>query len=61
MTLCGAAAPGHGAPVTSIGPTDVTIVSMRIVPPLDRGTAWINIAAAGRSAEVRATLPLSLQ
>jgi hypothetical protein len=34
---------------------------MRIVPPLDRGTAWINIAAAGRSAEVRATLPLSSQ
>ena len=33
----------------------------RIVPPLDRGTAWIQIAAAGRSAEVRATLPLSSQ
>ena len=36
-------------------------VWMRIVPPLDRGTAWIEISAAGRSAQVRATLPLSSQ
>jgi hypothetical protein len=43
------------------GDTGVTMVSMRIVPPLGRGTAWIDIAAAGRSAEVRATLPLSSQ
>ena len=43
------------------GDTGVTLVSIRIVPPLDRGTAWIDIAAAGRSAEVRATLPLSSQ
>jgi hypothetical protein len=38
--------------------TGVVMVWLRIVPPLDRGTAWIDIAAAGRSAEVRATLPL---
>ena len=40
------------------GDTGVVMVWLRIVPPLDRGTAWIDIAAAGRSAEVRATLPL---
>ena len=40
------------------GNTGVVMVFLRIVPPLDRGTAWIDIAAAGRSAEVRATLPL---
>lgn len=34
---------------------------LRIVPPLDRGTAWIEISAAGTSAEARATLPLSTQ
>jgi hypothetical protein len=37
------------------------MVSMRIVPPLDRGTTWIEIAAAGPSAQVRATLQLSSQ
>ena len=31
---------------------------LEIVPPLDRGTVWIDVAAAGQSAEVRATLPL---
>jgi len=49
------------AGVNPWGNTGVTMVSMRIIPPLDRGTAWIDIAAAGRSAEVRATLPLSSQ
>jgi hypothetical protein len=34
---------------------------LRIIPPLDRGTAWIEISAAGRAAQVRATLPLSSQ
>lgn len=29
-----------------------------IVPPLDSGTAWIDVLAAGQSAEVRARLPL---
>ncbi len=43
--------------------TDTCMVTvwLRIVPPLDRGTAWIEISAAGRSAHVRATLPLSSQ
>jgi len=43
--------------------TDARMVTvwLRIIPPLDRGTAWIEISAAGRSAQVRATLPLSSQ
>jgi hypothetical protein len=41
--------------------TRMVTVWLRIIPPLDRGTAWIEISAAGRSAQVRATLPLSLQ
>jgi hypothetical protein len=28
---------------------------------LDRGTAWIDVVAAGQSAEARATLPLRWQ
>jgi hypothetical protein len=36
-------------------------VWLKIIPPLDRGTVWIEISAAGRSAQVRATLPLSSQ
>jgi hypothetical protein len=30
-----------------------------LVPPLERGTAWIELSATGRSAEARVTLPLS--
>ena len=41
--------------------TRMVTVWLRIVPPLDRGTAWIEISAAGRSAQVWATLPLSSQ
>jgi len=43
--------------------TDTRMVTawLRIIPPLNRGTAWIEISAAGRSAQVRATLPLSPQ
>ncbi len=39
--------------------TRMVTVWLRIIPPLDRGTDWIEISAAGRSAQVRATLPLS--
>jgi len=31
---------------------------VEVVPPLSRADAWIELLAAGRSAEVRATLPL---
>ena len=43
--------------------TDTCMVTvwLKIVPPLDRGTTWNEISAAGRSAQVRATLPLSSQ
>jgi hypothetical protein len=43
--------------------TDTRMVTawLKIIPPLDRGTAWIEISLAGRSAQVRATLPLSPQ
>jgi hypothetical protein len=43
--------------------TDTRMVTawLQIIPPLDRGTAWIELAAAGRTAQVRATLPLSPQ
>jgi hypothetical protein len=41
------------------GTAGVVVLSMRIVPPLDRGTTWIELSAAGQSAQVRATLLLS--
>jgi hypothetical protein len=49
----------HGAnPWTD---TSMVTVWLRVIPPLDQHTAWIEISAAGRSAQVRATLPLSSQ
>ena len=41
--------------------TETSMVTMwlQIIPPLDRGTTWIEISATGRSAQVRATVPLS--
>ncbi len=51
----------HTAGVSPWGNIGVVVLSMRVVPPLDRGTTWIEITAAGRSAEVRATLPLISQ
>ncbi len=41
--------------------TSMVTVWLKIVPPLDRGTAWIEISAAERSAQVRVTLPVSSQ
>ena len=34
------------------------MMHLKLVPPLSRATAWIEVLAAGQSAEVRATLPL---
>jgi hypothetical protein len=34
--------------------TSMVTVWLRIIPPLDRDTAWIEISATGRSAQVRA-------
>ena len=41
------------------GDTREIMVWLAIVPPLDRGTAWIDVVATGSSAQVRARLPLS--
>jgi hypothetical protein len=40
------------------GNSGEVVLWLRIVPPLDRGTAWIDLVATGRSAEVRVRLPL---
>ncbi len=42
---------------------DASEMTMRlqVVPPLSRATAWIEMLTAGRSAQVRATLPLRWQ
>jgi hypothetical protein len=34
------------------------VLRLRLVPPLARSTEWIEVAAAWRSAQVRATVPL---
>jgi hypothetical protein len=36
-------------------------MDMPVVPPLGRDTEWIEVIAAGRSAELRATLPVRWQ
>jgi len=41
------------------GDTREIMLWLAIMPPLDRGTAWIDVVATGPSAEVRARLPLS--
>jgi hypothetical protein len=41
--------------------TGVITLWLEIVPPLEHGTAWIEISAAGPSAQARVTLPLSSQ
>jgi hypothetical protein len=33
-------------------------IRLRLVPPLPRSTPWVEVLAGGRSAEVRARLPL---
>ena len=34
---------------------------LEVVPPLSRATAWIEVLAAGQSAQAHATLPLRWQ
>ena len=50
------ARPARSAPLRD---TDDFMLWLRVVPPLDHGTPWIDVVAAGQSAEVRARLPLS--
>jgi len=40
------------------GNTGGAVLWLAIVPPLDRSTAWIEVVAAGQSAEARVRLPL---
>jgi hypothetical protein len=40
--------------------SEITL-SLEVVPPLSRATAWIEVLAAGQSAQARATLPLRWQ
>jgi hypothetical protein len=51
----------HATRTNGVGPagnSGEVILWLEIVPPLDRGTAWIDLVATGRSAEVRVRLPL---
>ncbi len=50
------ARPARSAPLRD---TDDFMLWLRVVPPLDHGTPWIDVVAAGQSAEARARLPLS--
>jgi hypothetical protein len=50
------ARPARSAPLRD---TDDYLLWHRVVPPLDHGTPWIDVVAAGQSAEIRARLPLS--
>jgi len=47
----------HGTRFVRSGEGDVAM-RLQVVPPLSRSTTWIEIFAAGQSAEVRATLPV---
>jgi hypothetical protein len=40
------------------GDNGEVVLWLRILPPLDRSTTWIDVVATGQSAEARATLPL---
>src|SRR5580700_8816916 len=51
----------HATRTNGTGPSPNSgevILWLEIVPPLDSGTAWIDVVATGRSAEVRIRLPL---
>ena len=52
---------GHWHATRTIGRSGTNgevALRVEVVPPLSRATAWIELLAAGQSAEVRATLPL---
>lgn len=50
-------ATNHYAP-RSLGDNGEVTLDLAIVPPLEAGTRWVDLVAAGTSAEVRARLPL---
>ena len=41
-----------------LGDNDEVTLELGIAPPLEAGTRWIDIVAAGQSAQVQARLPL---
>ena len=47
----------HGTRFVRLAEGDLA-TRLQVVPPLSRSTTWIEICVAGRSAEVRATVPL---
>jgi len=51
----------HATRTNGTGPTGTSsevIMWLEIAPPLDSGTAWIDVVATGRSAEARVRLPI---
>ena len=50
------ARPARSSPLRD---TDDVLLWLRVVPPLDHRTLWIDLVATGQSAELRARLPLS--
>ena len=51
----------HATRTNGTGPSPNSgevILWLEIVPPLDRGTPWVEVVATGRSAQVRVRLPL---
>ena len=59
----GARARWHATRVTGWNENEDGEMTMRlqVIPPLSHATAWIDVLAAGRSAEARATLPVRWQ
>jgi len=51
----------HTRGVTPWENAGVVVLSLAIIPPLDHDTTWIELSAAGSSAQVRTTLPLHQQ
>jgi len=52
---------GHGHATGTRGQSGIggeVALRLRVVPPLSRATTWIEVLAAGPSAQARTTLPL---
>jgi hypothetical protein len=59
LLVCGSGRRWHATRIIGrSGMDDGVALRVEVVPPLSRATAWIEVLAAGQSAEVRAILPL---
>ncbi len=47
--------------VSPWGDTGMVALGLEIVPPVEHGTAWIEVSAAGSTAQAQVTLPLNAQ